>query len=179
MMKYFKFYTTNICIYLIAAIALFVQGCASSITKTYKAPYSSIELELTKHLNIKSITSDVEGGLTYESIGYPKLHLYIANTPGFLDDKGKLFKPTYEIIDYTPGKKLVIKRLNYYNIFSSGSIGLLFNIEGVAADSTSVEVDFFDNSYVMGVIPIISSGKKEEEYIHSLFFKKYEVIQPQ
>jgi len=92
----------NLCKYaLLVIIILFVQGCAaSSITKVYRAPYSSIELELTKFLDINSITFDNEGGIRSENIPYSKLRPFLANQGDYQDrnkDK-KRYKPSYEII---------------------------------------------------------------------------------
>ena len=164
-------------IYIFLALCL-LQGCAaSSTTKVYKAAYNDIVHELSKNLNIDSITENPEGGLIYKDTDYHNsLDQYLLSSMGFGEDKGKRLKPTYEIVEQAPGTKLIIKRFNYINMFASGKKGLLFKVEATTPDTTRVEVDYFSEAYWLGFIPMIFSGSAEEEYVHSLFFKNYKTI---
>jgi len=155
-------------------------GCAdpgSSTTKIYKAPFSRIKDDLARYLNFGPRFSEVEGGLAYKDIKYGELSHYLARRRGIIgDEKNKWYKPDFEVTEYDPGRKLVIVRVNYYNIWSSGSRGLSIEVRKKTTDLTSVTVDYFDNEYVMFIIPIVQSSKNEEQYIHHLFFEDHEVV---
>jgi hypothetical protein len=159
----------------------FIQGCTLSTTKTYKAPYESIETELTNNFDIIffdskrgliQINPNAEGGINHPDLKYRDLESHLS--PTFYNDK----KPLYIAAEYIPGKKLVATNdLNTCNIFCTGNRGLMFNIEELTKGTTSIELDYYDNEYPLYVIPIIKSGEDEEKYIHKLLFNNYEVIQ--
>jgi len=167
-------------------LPIFIQGCATTTTKIYKAPYNAIEMELTNNFNIKlldqnlgatKITSNAEGGGAYIDLKYSHLSTYLSSTRSYRMGSNERHKPRFTTVKYIPGKQLIAKNEYYYNILGSGSHGVLFNIEKLTNDTTRIEVNYYDNGCLLYIIPIISLGEDEEKYIHKLLFKNYEVVE--
>jgi len=174
----------------------FIQGCVSGIpkdylaandyssTKVYKASYKSIETALTNVINIKDITPNAEGGtdynpdggFTYADLKYRSLGPFLSNSKTY--GKSVHMKPLYFVSEYILGKKLVANNnYNTCNIYCTGYAGVLFHIEELTKDTTSVKVNYYDYVYTFNIFPTIKKGYDEEQYIHKLLFNSYVVIQ--
>jgi len=149
----------------------------------YKAPYETIETELTNNFSIRSMTSNGTPATpttnkreNYSKPEYKHLDSYIMYKP--YNPKPYNSKPRYIASIHIPGKKLVAEiSYNTCNIFCEGYEGVIFNIEKLTKDTTRVEINYYDNVTSFFIFPYITIGAEEEKYIHKFMFNHYEVIQ--